>query len=400
MTAMKTCPGFLILLSALLFSTAPLRAQLPGAGFPVAAITDDFEASGWSFNLATNLSSNGLWYGSARGAPEVMSRVAAPAGAPAGSSGALSVRTHFVEQISSTSAYQEDLVSQLYTSVSGLGRNLTRAERPSYTARVKLPPISTWAEGYTVFGFRTAARDPNHTGTSNGEYYPSIWFARWGTTAHVVARVGDGIAADQYVASFNQSHLDSVNGWMSLGINWDADGRAHYFAHFGTAAFIAASEVGKTNETLVNSPRRMSEMAYHFISVGHPNTNQGSETVTPDFIVDDFTVSTVRPIGAAILADKDGDGLSNGLEYAFGLDPSTPTPVSSIPAISLAGEPLTTSYTFPAGVTGVTYGAESSENLSTWSDVPNTGAGNTNTFRVGDAAQVRVFLRHKITFAP
>ena len=59
-----------------------------------------------------------------------------------------------------------------------------------------------------------------------------------------------------------------------------------------------------------------------------------------------------------------------------------------------------TSYTVPDGVTGVTYGAESSENLLTWSAVANSGAGSTKTFSIGTAGKDRLFLRHRLIFAP
>ena len=99
-------------------------------------------------------------------------------------------------------------------------------------------------------------------------------------------------------------------------------------------------------------------------------------------------------------ADQELDGLRNGLEYAFGLDPTVATPWSALPQPMRAGNTLSATYSQPAGVTGVTYGAEWSRDLTVWNTIADTGAGNTHTFNANVTGEPKVFFRHVITVAP
>jgi len=70
------------------------------------------------------------------------------------------------------------------------------------------------------------------------------------------------------------------------------------------------------------------------------------------------------------LADYDGDGIVNLLEYAFGLAPKTPD-VSGLPLVGIQpGGALSLAYTHVKGAADITYIAEVSNDLSTW----NSGA--------------------------
>lgn len=96
-------------------------------------------------------------------------------------------------------------------------------------------------------------------------------------------------------------------------------------------------------------------------------------------------------------ADHENDGIPNGVEYAFGLNPTRPDGAASLPQPVLAGGNLTLSYNQPPGVTGITYGAEWSYHLTDWNPVTDTGSGSSHLFSVSTADKPALFLRHKIT---
>ena len=108
------------------------------------------------------------------------------------------------------------------------------------------------------------------------------------------------------------------------------------------------------------------------------------------------TIDNAGP--AADLADPDGDGVVNLLEYAFGLDP-TSSAQRVTPATQLATGYLQIRFTPPTGVDDVLYGAEWSTTLATnsWQAVPDTGAAPERLFRVPISGQTRVFLRLVVT---
>ncbi|MES2709748.1 MAG: CAP domain-containing protein [Verrucomicrobiota bacterium] len=98
--------------------------------------------------------------------------------------------------------------------------------------------------------------------------------------------------------------------------------------------------------------------------------------------------------------DHDHDGIPNGVEYGFGLNPAVPDASPAIPEPVLTLEALTVTYTAPATVTGVTYGAQWTADFVTWNEITDTGTGGAHTFSVPAAGRDRLFFRHRLEIAP
>lgn len=98
---------------------------------------------------------------------------------------------------------------------------------------------------------------------------------------------------------------------------------------------------------------------------------------------------------AADTANPSGDGLANLLKYAFGLNPLVAT-ANGIPQATLAAGYLTLRCTPPVEVSGVTYGADWSDDLQTWTPLPDTGSGGERVFQIPAGAQSRRFVRWRI----
>jgi hypothetical protein len=96
--------------------------------------------------------------------------------------------------------------------------------------------------------------------------------------------------------------------------------------------------------------------------------------------------------------DYDKDGISNLLEFAFGL---APTRGSSrlLPQWQKAGANYSVTFTQPDGVTGITYGAEWSSTLlpGSWAAISDTGVAPQHTFSLAAGADPKLFLRLKVT---
>jgi uncharacterized delta-60 repeat protein len=101
---------------------------------------------------------------------------------------------------------------------------------------------------------------------------------------------------------------------------------------------------------------------------------------------------------AADDADPDQDGLTNFLEFAFGLSP-VDRGSHSLPAFNRAGDTLTASFTAPAGMDDILlYAAEWSPSMldGSWAAIPDAGTGGTHLFKLpvsGDRAFVRFAVK-------
>lgn len=92
--------------------------------------------------------------------------------------------------------------------------------------------------------------------------------------------------------------------------------------------------------------------------------------------------------------DFDRDGLLNLIEFAFGLDPKNGASIQ-LPQAQLSGGNLVVQFTEPPGVSGITYGAESSSTLLTasWQPVTDTGIAPQHIFSVPATGNARAFIR-------
>ena len=90
----------------------------------------------------------------------------------------------------------------------------------------------------------------------------------------------------------------------------------------------------------------------------------------------------------------------NGVEYAFGLNPTAATPGAALPPPAIVGNNYTITFAQPAGVAGLTYGAQWSRNLSNWMPVTDSGSGGNHTFTVNKLGETQVYFRYQIVVGP
>jgi alpha-tubulin suppressor-like RCC1 family protein len=93
--------------------------------------------------------------------------------------------------------------------------------------------------------------------------------------------------------------------------------------------------------------------------------------------------------------DDDNDGISNLIEYAFGLDPRNNS-AGKLPEWQMAGDHMVASFTKPPGVSAVHYAAEWSHNLRHWNGIPDSGHGDLHVFSVKIPTHGSLFLRLKV----
>ncbi len=101
---------------------------------------------------------------------------------------------------------------------------------------------------------------------------------------------------------------------------------------------------------------------------------------------------------AADTFDFDLDGLPNLIEFAFGLNPTLASSMQ-LPQAQRSGGNFTVTFTQPASVSGITYGAEWSTSLApgSWTTITDSGSGSTHTFSVPVGANSKLFLRLVVT---
>lgn len=241
----------------------------------------------------------------------------------------------------------------------------------------------TVASGATLQGVGTITNGVTVTGTlSPGNSLGNLTvgsasFATGGVLAVEVDGTGAG-SADRLSVTGN---LNIAQATLNLSVLTALHDPVYIIASYGSLTGTFASVVGLPAGYALN-------YAYNggtqiAIVTGYSNWVAG--------FGGDFT-------DTVLTSDPDGDSLNNLIEYAFGLNPTTPNAASALPQPTIQGSQWNVSYTGSA--IGVTYGAEWSTNLQTWTPLTDLGSGSTHTYSIPLSGQSKLFFRHRITLPP
>lgn len=276
---MKTVAGKLIvpsLMTALVaVSATPVLAQsnmiIPGTGTLVS--TDDFESEKWGWRENGPKSSrendeqvrqplgratNGKWFESPkRGRPDVVKRVATPAGGIEGSTGALMMKSMHtgIPGRPEGKQNQDDFIMS--------PRAMNLSSHPNFTVRVYVPEWSEWEQRTGVsFGLRAGLIGPQDVEEEinigifrkrtikkmvhkNDGYYPGFFIQY---NAKSDPRFSDDHAV--FVLRAATSGHDKVvgpkitgPGWWTLGMSIEPGGYCNYFASPGVDDLTAADHL-------------------------------------------------------------------------------------------------------------------------------------------------------------
>jgi len=237
----------------------PRPVLVPGTGEVLAAVGDDFEDEGWSWNYAhpksseeqdkrvrtpTARSRNGKWFeGLKRGTPDVVKRIPLPSPGLEGSEHGLLIATlrAGIPGRITYQAHQDDLIHNMQRVT---GRGIPAADSPSVVTRVYLPPFEQWEDrSGPTFGFRagcytyaiiTADDHPDEGEWGLEEYWPGMFICF--ESAHDGRRKEDSaylrIRGGRNGGEIRGPQITEL-GWWTLGLSFSPDGQVHYFASPG-----------------------------------------------------------------------------------------------------------------------------------------------------------------------
>src|SRR6056297_1696852 len=303
-------------------STPAVQAQrpvIPGTGSEIVGVADDFEDPEWNYiprdpksteDIDENQrgpmgrTSNGRWYeGIKRGHPDVVKRVATPAGGIPGSQGALLMRSKFtgIPGRPSGTLHQDDFVANVQYR---LKRRIDISEVPSVTTRVFLPPVDSWEDrSGPHFGFRLALETTVMTDKEvgvgifkrtiekmgNEVYWPGMFveFESKSQTRKEHDYAYWRIRGNRRGGDFRGPQI-TTTGWWTLGMSVTPDGMVHYYARPGVEDL--------TEDDYITSQFPYSYRAERFRTFFFNvcSADDGRRWST-SFIVDDSWVYAARP---------------------------------------------------------------------------------------------------------
>ena len=229
------------------------QGVIPGTGRKVTRVGDDFEELNWEFihnfpksssnidhqgRFPLGFSRNGRVSESGyRGQPDVLKRVATPAGGIPGSKGALLMQTlqTGIPGMISRESQQDDLLMN----ISSIVGNIPVAFNPNFTVRVYVPPFEKWdPQSNTSLGIRGALFTTLHETKAVGffrrqqtiskreEYWPGFFLQlqsktdpRFKEDSAIVL-----IRANQNGQDYFGRKLDQT-GWWTFGMSFTPDGQ-------------------------------------------------------------------------------------------------------------------------------------------------------------------------------
>lgn len=213
-------------------------------------------------------------------------------------------------------------------------------------------------------------------------------------TATTVAATG--------ISSTGATLNGTVNpGGLSTAVTFDYGLTSSYGS---SVAAVQSPLTGSSNTAVSVALTSLAPGTYHFRvrAVNSAGTANGGDLI---FIIRtpvqswrlQYFGSIANSGDGADFNDYDRDGIPNIVEFAFGLHPRQ-TSASQMPQGLKVGSNFVISFPHPAGVTGVTYGAEWNPTLSgAWIPVGDSGTAPQHTFSVPIDSNPTIYLRLTVT---
>lgn len=251
-------------------------------------------------------------------------------------------------------------------------------------------------------------------GTNSAKATAATFSAAGTYTFTVTVRDADGLTADSSVDVVVNQTTTSITispGTVTLGKGDTQAFGAVALDQFGTAlaaqpAFTWSADGGGSVDA--SGVFSAAAVGGPFTITATSGTLSGGATVTvtgetlTHWRTAHFSAAEINAGLANDLADADGDGLPNFLEYAFGLDPRTPNALPAA-ALDLNGH-LSLTLTRPKALPGLLYSGEASSSLESWPTSVSAELildGDPQTIRftdpLGSAEQWERFLRVRVT---
>ncbi|MCA9076283.1 MAG: hypothetical protein KDA93_14735 [Planctomycetaceae bacterium] len=299
----------IVLITFFIIGAGSTHAQVvPGTGSLLNM--DDFEDPNWAFTFnfpksskeedeqirfPLGRASNGRWFESPkRGTPDVVKRVATPAGGLEGSTGALYLRSRDtgIPGRPSYSQKQDDFILQ--------AKPLSISSSPNFVVRVYLPPWDQWEQRTGVsFGMRAGVQGP-HTTTKQVSFGKFFFKGSRTETVTEMEPIYPGMFI-QYNCpkdrNYKEDHAVIIiragndgqdivgpkieqTGWWTFGQSHTPDSRVHYYARPGVSDLTAADLIVST------TPHSREARYFNTIFFNICSTDNGTTWSTP-WIIDD-----------------------------------------------------------------------------------------------------------------
>jgi hypothetical protein len=147
-----------------------------------------------------------------------------------------------------------------------------------------------------------------------------------------------------------------------------------YVATNGVLTWVDGDATGKLlTVPILNDGLAESNETFAITLTGAATTNTATVTILKQPIqvwrATNFGTNANNATIAGDLADPDGDGVTNLLEYALGLNPNVAS-VSGLPAVGQTNGFLTLTYTHVNSATDISYDPEVSGDLINWNGGP------------------------------
>ena len=304
------------------------------------------------------------------------------------------------------------------TSFSDQSFTITRDVVPGATSQLQFYDLMRYASATTTLSAQVS--------TDNGSTWTALWSrsgvnsgssADWDSSFRLVSQ-SLGSYAGQLIKIRFLLHFSGGSGFVYNPS--DSSNPPQYFGFFVDDVTVTnAVELVNTTVTTLSgtatSFRLDATTAGGSLVAGTPYSLRirpsvglrwyGDSTITPvtaqaPLKFSDWVTTLYPSVTGGVNGDYDHDGLTNGVEYAFGLNPMIRNSLSVLPQPAIASGSISVTFNQPDGVTGVTYGAEWSSDMMTWNAITDSGSGMTHIFLTSTAGKERAFFRLKVVIQP